>query len=150
MLTMYEQITIQTLHKQGVKKSQIAKQLGCHRNTIRKILRRNRLIERQTRLKSSVFDRCKEQIKTWLDQKVTKLRIHEKLQEEYGIHSTYVNLGRPNWRLAAEQGISTVNRGGDTRGIPLRCAVVARRVMATAQGLRGAVLAPRSRRRALC
>jgi transposase len=92
MLTMYKQITIQTLHKQGLKQSEISRTLGCHRNTIRKVLQRNDIIEKQTRVKPSVFDKCKEQIKKWQDQKVTKLRIHEKLQEEYGIHSTYVNL----------------------------------------------------------
>jgi IS30 family transposase len=37
---MYEQITIKTLHKQGIRKSQIARQLGCHRNTINNILDR--------------------------------------------------------------------------------------------------------------
>ena len=40
MLTMYKQITIKTLHKQGLKQSAIAKQLGCHRHTIANILQR--------------------------------------------------------------------------------------------------------------
>ena len=40
MLSMYKQITIQTLHKQGVKQADIAKQLGCHRNTVRNVLQR--------------------------------------------------------------------------------------------------------------
>src|SRR5258708_2796243 len=92
MLNMYKQITVQTLHKQGVPNSEIAKTLGCHRNTVRKILKRNTIIEKQTRVKSSIFDQCKEQIKTWMDENITKLRIHEKLQEEYAIHSSYVNL----------------------------------------------------------
>jgi transposase len=89
---MYKQITVQTLHQQGVKNAEIAKTLGCHRNTVRKILQRNTIIEKQTRIKPSVFDTRKETIKAWLDQDITKLRIHEKLKEEYGIHSSYVNL----------------------------------------------------------
>src|SRR4051812_32384547 len=92
MLSMYQQITIKTLHKQGKSTAEIARTLGCHRNTVHKILKRETLTEKQTRIKPSIFDRCKEQIKEWLEQKITKLRIYEKLQEEYGIYSTYVNL----------------------------------------------------------
>ncbi|MBV8073588.1 MAG: helix-turn-helix domain-containing protein, partial [Acidobacteriaceae bacterium] len=46
MLTMYQQITILTLHKQGVKQAEIAKKLGCHRNTIRNVVRRKKPIEK--------------------------------------------------------------------------------------------------------
>src|SRR5579864_577476 len=60
MLTMYQQITIQTLHKQGKNKTQIAKLLGCHRHTVRKILNRNDPIEKQTSSKSSMFDPYKQ------------------------------------------------------------------------------------------
>jgi transposase len=92
MLTMYKQITIKTLHKQGVKQSEIAKQLGCHRNTIRNVLQREKPIEKQTRLKPSNLDTYKVQMKEWLDQEITRLRIHEKLREEYGVQCTYANL----------------------------------------------------------
>jgi IS30 family transposase len=43
---MYKQITIQTLHKQGIRKSQIARQLGCHRNTINNVLERKILSDK--------------------------------------------------------------------------------------------------------
>jgi transposase len=89
---MYKQITIQTLHTQGMKKSEIARTLGCHRNTILKVLNRKKVIEKQTRVKPSIFDQKKDQIKKWLDEKVTKFRIYEKLRDECGIYSTYVNL----------------------------------------------------------
>jgi transposase len=89
---MYKQITIKTLHKQGIRQSEIAKQLGCHRNTIRNVLQRKNPIERQTRQKPSSLDVYKEQIKEWMDKEITNLRIHEKLQEEYGVHCTYANV----------------------------------------------------------
>jgi transposase len=92
MLTMYKQITIQTLHKQGVKQADIAKQLGCHRNTVRNVLRRQSLMEKQTRQKPSQFDHYKERIKEWLDQKITNLRIHELLTERHGVIQTYTTL----------------------------------------------------------
>lgn len=92
MLTMYKQITIQTLHKQGVQKIQISREVGCHRNTVANVLQRNKLIEKQTRVKRSVFQPHNTQIKELLDKKVSRLRIFEILQEEHGIKSTYVNL----------------------------------------------------------
>src|SRR6266705_1714185 len=92
MLTMYEQITIKTLHKQGTKKSQIARQLGCHRNTVNNVLERKTVSEKQTRVKSSIFDPYKEKIKELLDKDVTRVRIHEILTEEYGISIAYDSL----------------------------------------------------------
>lgn len=89
---MYHQITIKTLHKQGMNNAAIAKMLGCHRNTVRKILQRDTLVEKQTRVKPSIFDAQKETIKKWLDQEISRFRIHEKLRDEYHIHSSYVNL----------------------------------------------------------
>ena len=89
---MYKQITIKTLHEQGMKKSAIARTLGCHRNTVLKVLKRNKLIEKQTRQRQSELDPYKEKIKAWLEQKVTRLRVHEKLREEYGNTGTYANL----------------------------------------------------------
>src|ERR1700716_1851732 len=93
MLTMYKQITIKTLHKQGLGKTEIAKQLGCHRNTVDNVLQRENFIEKQTRTKGSLFDPYETQIKKWIDKKdVTILRMYEILKETYGVKSTYVNL----------------------------------------------------------
>ncbi len=92
MLTVYQQITIKTLANQGEKKSRIAKQIGCHRNTVRNVLNRKRVIEKQIRSKPSCFDAYSDQIKAWLDQKVTRRRIHEMLSEEYGKQKSYDSL----------------------------------------------------------
>jgi transposase len=92
MLTMYEQITIKTLHKQGVKKSQIARQLGCHRNTINNILERETLSEKQTRVRSSIVDPYKDKIKELHDKDITRVRIHEILSDEYNLHVSYDTL----------------------------------------------------------
>ena len=92
MLTMYKQITIHTLHKQGVKKAEIARQLGCHRNTVGNVLQQENFKETQTRAKSSVYSSFDPQIKEFIEKKVSMLRIYEILKEEYGVHSTYVNL----------------------------------------------------------
>lgn len=92
MLTMYKQITIKTLDRQGLKQSEIAKQLGCHRHTIANVLQRENFIEKQTRQKGSLFDPYQQQIKEWIKQKVSVLRQFEMLTETYNVHSTYVNL----------------------------------------------------------
>lgn len=89
---MYKQITIQTLHKQGIKPSEIARQLGCHRNTIRNVLHRENPIEKQTRQKPSSLATHKDQIKEWMDKEITNLRIHELLQETYSVQITYTAL----------------------------------------------------------
>lgn len=92
MLTMYKQITIKTLHEQGLRQSAIAKQLGCHRHTIANVLQRENFIEKQTRSKGSLFDPYQKQIKEWIEKKTSILRMYEILTETYGVHSTYVNL----------------------------------------------------------
>lgn len=92
MLTMYKQITIKTLHNQGEKKSQIARELGCHRNTVLNIVKRDGIIEKQTRARSSIFDPYKQKIREYLDKKISRLRTFELLGEEYGVRSTYINL----------------------------------------------------------
>lgn len=92
MLTMYKQITIKTLHNQGEKKSQIARELGCHRNTVSNIVKRNKVIEKQTRARSSIFDPYKQKIQEYFGKKISRLRIFELLGEEYGVMSTYINL----------------------------------------------------------
>lgn len=92
MLTVYKQITIKTLAKQGEKKTQIARQVGCHRNTVHNVLGRNRVIKKQRRQKPSVFDSYHGRIKEWLEKKVTRVRIHEILLEEYGVSKNYDTL----------------------------------------------------------
>jgi hypothetical protein len=89
---MYKQITIQTLHKQGIKKSQIARQLGCHRNTVNNVLERKTVSDTQTRMKSSILDPYKENVRQLHEQNVTRVRIHEILREEYGLHVAYDSL----------------------------------------------------------
>jgi len=91
MLNMYQQITIKTLKKQGEKNTVIADRLGCHRNTVRNVLQK-KLVIKQTRNKPSHFDSYREKIKEFLDKKVTRLRIHEILTEEYGFKRTYDSL----------------------------------------------------------
>ena len=56
MLTVYHQITIKTLDKQGKPKTHIAREMGCHRNTVRNVIRREKVIEKQIRHKPSYFD----------------------------------------------------------------------------------------------
>jgi len=92
MLTMYQQITIHTLHKQGLKQSVIARQLDCHRHTVANILKRGKFIEKQTRQKGSLFDPYKKQIEEWIGKKITILRMFELLTGNHGVKSTYVNL----------------------------------------------------------
>lgn len=92
MLTMYKQITIKTLKKQGIKNTAIARQIGCHRNTVLNVLHRENFIETQTRTKGSLFDPYQKQIQEWIDKDITILRMYEMLTEEYGVKSTYVNL----------------------------------------------------------
>jgi transposase len=89
---MYKQITIKTLHQQGLRKSEIARQLGCHRHTISNVLQREQFIEKQVRTKGSLFDPYQIQIQQWIDKDITILRMFEMLGETYGVKSTYVNL----------------------------------------------------------
>ena len=91
MLTMYKQITIKTLHKQGQTQADIARELDCHRHTVANVLQRE-LIEKQTRTKGSIFDPYQEQIKEWIDKKITILRQFEILTETHDLKTTYVNL----------------------------------------------------------
>ena len=92
MLAMHKQSSIQTLHKQGKTNAEISRIVGCHRNTVWKAIKRNRIIEKQTRRKSSVLDVHKEQIEKWLEEDITRVRIYQKLQEGNRIKSTYANL----------------------------------------------------------
>lgn len=92
MLSMYEQITVKTLAKQNKKQTEIAAELGCHRNTVRNIINRPGVIERATRDKPSYFDQYRAQIKNWLDKKVTHRRIFELLGETYHLERRYDSL----------------------------------------------------------
>lgn len=92
MLTMYQQITIQTLVKQGRKKTEVAREMGCHRNTVRNIILVGLAREKQTREKLSYFASYHDQIKGWVDKEVSNLRMYEILTETYHITRTYDSL----------------------------------------------------------
>lgn len=94
MLTMYEQITVKTLAKQNKKQAEIAAEMGCHRNTVRNIINRPSVIEKATRNKPSYFDQYHEQIKTWVDKKVTHRRIFELLGGQYKLERRYDSLSK--------------------------------------------------------
>jgi transposase len=89
---MYQQITIKTLHKQGQTQAEIAKQLDCHRHTVANILQREKVTEKQTRVKTSACTPYETQIKEWLDKKISRLRIHELLDSEYLLKIDYTTL----------------------------------------------------------
>ena len=89
MLNMNYQVTIKTLKKQGYKNTQIAEQLGCHRNTVKNILDKPKLIEKQVRSKDSYFAQYQNEIKEFLDKKISRLRIYEILGEKYKLDRTY-------------------------------------------------------------
>src|SRR6266516_1465570 len=92
MFDMYQQYTVQTLHKQGVKHADIARQLGCHRNTVTNILERKTVIEKQTRQRSSLLDAHKVTIKELHEKNVTRVRIHEILRDDHKVHIAYDTL----------------------------------------------------------
>ena len=79
MLTMYQQITIKTLKKQGKPNKEIAKELSCHRNTVHNILSREKIMEKQIRSKHSYFAQYYDRIKAWLETGITRIRIWEML-----------------------------------------------------------------------
>jgi transposase len=92
MLTMHQQITISTLHKQGNKNAQIARLVHCHRHTVENTLKRNSFLEIQTRKKPSMLDPYKEIIEQWKDEDISRFRITEKLRGEYNLHVSYINV----------------------------------------------------------
>lgn len=63
------QITIKTLR---TKNAEIARQLGCHRNTVSNIVARAELIEKQTRVKESVYAAFDTKIKVYLQKRYKK------------------------------------------------------------------------------
>ena len=89
---MYKQITIQTLHKQGVASTRIARELGCHRNTVANVLQRETVIEKQSRVKPSGFEPYSVQIKEWLDKRTSRRRMYDVLHETYGVQERYDTL----------------------------------------------------------
>jgi len=92
MLTMYQQITIKTLKKQGKLNKEIARDLNCHRNTVRNVLCREFPIEKQTRRKQSYFATFKDRIEELLKKGITRIRIWEMLRDEYGVIKPYITL----------------------------------------------------------
>jgi transcriptional regulator len=92
MLTMYQQITIKTLKKQGKTNIDIAHELDCHRNTVSNICRRSVIIDKQKRDKPSYFDAFRETIKGYLDKGISRLRIFEILTSEHKVSRTYDSL----------------------------------------------------------
>lgn len=91
MLPMHKQITIKTLYGQGKKSNDIARDMGCHRNTVRNI-RVKDPVEKQSRNKPSIFTLYREQIRDWQTKKVSLVRMHELLRETYGITRSYDGL----------------------------------------------------------
>jgi len=89
---MYQQITIKTLKNQGKTNKDIAVELNCHRNTVANILSRKKIIEKQTRDKSSYFDKHYDLIKGYLEKKISRLRIWGILKAGYLIEQTYDSL----------------------------------------------------------
>lgn len=92
MLTMYQQITIKTLKKQGKTQQEIAQTLSCHRNTVANVIAREPCAEKQTRNKPSCFSAHHERIGSWLKTGISRVRIWEMLRDDYGIHHPYITL----------------------------------------------------------
>src|SRR3989338_8058155 len=92
MLSMYHQITVKILKKQGEAIKDIASSLKCHRNTVRNILSRDCLTDKQTRERSSYFSSYKDRTKTLLDSDISKFRIWEILRDEQGSTKSYIAL----------------------------------------------------------
>jgi len=92
---MYKQITIKTLFQQGKKKTAIAEDMKCHRNTVRNIIKRDAPKETQVREKNSQYNQYKQIIEPWYKKdKLSYLRIYKKLQEEYKATGSYDALRR--------------------------------------------------------
>lgn len=89
MLSMAQQYTILTLHKQGKTNAAIAKDLSCHRHTVENILRKGDVTEKQTRKKPSAATPYKEQLVQWYEKDITVQRMHEMLMKEHQIAFTY-------------------------------------------------------------
>lgn len=88
---MYQQITIKTLSAQGKSPGQIAQLVGCHRNTVRQVLRRE-IKEFQTRDKPSSLTPHHDLITNLLDQQLSLVRIFQKLKDEHQIALVYSTL----------------------------------------------------------
>ncbi|MDQ3098866.1 MAG: IS21 family transposase [bacterium] len=89
MLTPHQQITIHTLFKQGKEIKEIAESLGVHRNTVKNILQRGEIRQKQERIKHSSFATYQKQIEDFLTKKITRLRIWQILKDEYAIEAGY-------------------------------------------------------------
>ena len=75
-------ITIQTLWKQGRSKSEISRLTGHDRKTVRKVIRgiEDGKIRPEQKKRASILDPYKENILELIEQGLTSVRIHEKLQ----------------------------------------------------------------------
>jgi len=85
MLTPHQQITIHTLFKQGKEIKEIAESLGVHRNTVKNILQRGEIRQKQERIKHSSFATYQKQIEDLLAKKITRLRIWQIHRERFSL-----------------------------------------------------------------
>lgn len=88
--------TILTLHKQGISQRKIARTTNTHRKTVRKIIERYGLSKIETPVaynRASSVDSWHEEIISLLSEKLSTVRIFEKLQEK-GYNSSYSSLSR--------------------------------------------------------
>ena len=89
---MYQQITIKTLWQQGKTVGEIAKDMNCHRNTVRNIIKREPN-GKQARDRFSSFDTYQERVKEMLNKNLSRIRIWQILKDEYETIPTYDALG---------------------------------------------------------
>ncbi len=94
MLTMLKQTNILSLHKQGKKKTDIANEEHCHRNTVYNIVKRGKLVEIQTRNKPSRLQTYKERIQEYRNKNLSAVLMYEKLSEEPDFQESYSTLCR--------------------------------------------------------
>ena len=93
MINMNERITIKELLKKWHSKCQIAKIVGCHRNTVSSIAKEKDLKERpKSRKDRHYFDDYKELIKIKIKKGLSIKRIHEDLVRKHGCQKSYDSL----------------------------------------------------------
>ena len=90
---MHKRITIQNLSKIGQKKQLIAKEFGCHRNTVRNIEKENPIKEKVNRsAKKHPLNEHRDFIESLLEKKLTIKRIYEELVEKKNYTKKYDNV----------------------------------------------------------
>jgi len=93
MIIMHKRIAIQNYLKIGWQKKDIAKEIGCHRNTVANIAKENPVKEKMNRPeKSHPLDEHKEFIQDLLTKRLSLVRIHEELIREKNYHKGYDSL----------------------------------------------------------